>query len=97
MKQLNIFRGDVMKKLFILLALASCGKKVSDRTNHTNYRQGYQIQRVQVGSPPEAISILNMSIRMGRLYDYQGARFYLFDGRYLFTSRVINQFSYELR
>lgn len=85
-----------MKKLFVLLALVSCGRNYSNRTNQDSYRQGYNARSVQVGSPPEAISILNTAVRMGRLYDYQGARFYLFDGQYIFTSRVINGYSYTL-
>jgi len=86
-----------MKKLAILLALCSCGKNFSNKTNHDSYRQSYGSSKsVQVGSPPEAISILNTAIRMGRLYEYQGTRFYLFDGQYLFTSRVINQYNYTL-
>jgi hypothetical protein len=85
-----------MKKLLILLVLASCGNDSRNRSNHAILRQGYNARTVQVGSPPEAISILNTAIRMGRLYDYQGARFHLFDGQYIFTSRVINGYSYTL-
>lgn len=84
-------------KILLLLVLISCGRNNSGRSNSNVYRQGYSTQTVQVGSPSEAISILNTAVRMGRLYDYQGARFYHFNGQYLFTSRVINQYRYEIR
>lgn len=79
-----------------LMFIVACSRNGSNGSNEL-LRQEQVSRSVQVGSPPEAISILNTAVRMNNLYTYQGVRFYLYDGQYLFTSRVINQFNYELR
>ena len=78
-----------------LLFTVACSRNGSNESNEL-FRQEQVSRSVQVGSPPEALTILNTAVRTNSLYTYQGARFYLFDGQYLFTSRVINQFRYEL-